>query len=98
VVICQKKQKHCFPGEIELGDCWVALSLADDSGLILAARVGKHKDELIAELIVSTEGKTDCKNLNTDEWGGYERILSEEVDHYIGKDETQRLERTNGII
>lgn len=33
------------------------LSLADSSGLTLAARVGKHTDELIEEL-VSTKGKT----------------------------------------
>jgi hypothetical protein len=33
-----------------------------------------------------------------DDWGGYERVLPLEVQHYIGKDKTQRLERTNGIV
>ncbi|MBE9180018.1 hypothetical protein IQ268_15720 [Oculatella sp. LEGE 06141] len=36
------------------------MSLADSSGLILAARVSKHTDELIEEVVVSTEGKTAC--------------------------------------
>jgi hypothetical protein len=31
------------------------MSLADSSGLILAARVGKHTDELIEELVVSSD-------------------------------------------
>lgn len=80
------------------GDCWIGISLASDSGLIIAARVGKHTDSFLEELVFSTEGKTDCKYWNTDNWGGYERVLGEEYDHYIGKDRTQRLERTNGIV
>jgi insertion element IS1 protein InsB len=47
VVICFKKQKQCLPAELEAGDCWIAVGLANSSGLILAARVGKHTDELI---------------------------------------------------
>lgn len=73
------------------------VSLADSSGLILAARVGKHTDELIEALVVSSEGKTTCKQWNSDDWGGYERVLPPEILHYIGKDKTQRLERTNGM-
>jgi IS1 family transposase len=72
--------------------------LADSSGLILAARVGEHTDELIEELVVSSEGKTACKHFNSDAWGGYERVLPLEILHRISKDKTQRLERTNGII
>jgi IS1 family transposase len=98
VVIRAKKQKQCLPEDLKVGDCWIAISLADSSGLILAARVGKHTDELLEELIVSTEGKTDCKQWNSDDWGGYERVLPLEIEHYIGKDQTQRLERTNGIV
>jgi hypothetical protein len=64
-----------------VGDCWIGLSLADSSGLILAARVGKHTDGLYAfggakpyeELVVTTEGKTACNRWNSDGWGGYER-------------------------
>jgi len=74
------------------------MTLADCSGLILAARVGKHTDALLEELVVSTEGKTDCKQWNSDDWAGYERVLPPEIEHYIGKDQTQRLERTNGIV
>ncbi len=98
MVICRKKQKQCFPEELTVGDCWIAVSLADSSGLILAARLGKHTDELIEELIVSSEGKTACKRFNSDDWGGYERVLPPEILHHIGKDKTQRLERTNGIV
>ena len=98
MVICRKKQNHCLPQEIETGDCWIALSLAQLSGLILTGRVGKHTDELAQELVTSTEGKSDCKQWHTDGWGGYERVLNNEVDHYIGKALTQRLERTNGIV
>jgi len=106
VVIRRKKQKQCLPGELEIGDCWIGVSLADSSGLILAARVEKHTDDLIEALGVSSEGKTDCKRWNSDVrlwrsealWGGYERVLPPEILHYIGKDKTQRLERTNGIV
>jgi len=87
-----------LPSELESGDCWIGVSIAEDSGLILAARVGKHTDELIEEIVESTEGKTDCQNWNTDGWGGYERVLAEDVEHYIGKDRTQKVERTNGIL
>jgi len=48
--------------------------------------------------VVSTFGKTNSKQWNTDGWGGYERVVPPEVEHYIGKDRTQRLERTNGSI
>jgi IS1 family transposase len=65
---------------------------------ILAARVGKHTDKLIDELVVNTEGKTNCKQFNSDDWGGYERVLAPEIQHNIGKDKTPRLERTNGIV
>jgi IS1 family transposase len=98
VVVCFKKQKQCLPQELEAGDCWIAVSLADSSGLILAARVGKHTDELIEALVVSSEGKTACKQFNSDDWGGYGRVLPAEILHHIAKDKTQRLERTNGEL
>ena len=31
--------------------------------------MGKHTDKLIEELVVTTEGKTDCKQWNSDDWG-----------------------------
>jgi len=98
MVICHKKQKQCLRDELEAGDCWIGVSLANSSGLILAARVGKHTDELIEELVVSSEGRTACKRWNSDEWGGYERVLPPEMLHQIGKGRTQRLERTNGVV
>ena len=98
MVLCPKKQKQCLCSELAAGDCWIGMSLANFSGLILAARVGKHTDRLIEELVVSTQGKTDCKQWNSDDWGGYERVLPPEILHHIGKDKTQRLERTNGIV
>lgn len=39
--------------------------------------------ELAAELVVSTQAKTDCKEWHTDGWSGYERVLPDEVEHYI---------------
>jgi IS1 family transposase len=98
VVVCPKKQKHCLPEELETGDCWIALSLAQLNGLILSGRVGKHTDELAIELVSSTQAKTDCSEWHTDGWSGYERVLDDEVEHYISKALTQRLERTNGIV
>ncbi len=65
-----------------------------ERGLILATRVGKQSNEFIAELIANTEGKTSCKNWYTDDWGGYEPVVPPEVEHIIGKDQTQQ-ERTN---
>jgi IS1 family transposase len=69
------------------------------SGLILCGRVGKHTDALAIELVSSTQGKTDCKEWGTDGWGAYERALcSDEIEHYISKALTQRIERTNGVL
>ena len=81
-----------------IGDCWIGLTQAQGSGLILATRVGKHTDEFIAQLIANTEGKTNCHQWLTDGWGGYQRVLGNEVRHIIGKAQTQQLERTNGIL
>ena len=85
-----KKQKKCQSVELLTGDCWIGLSLATDSGLILAACVGKHTDDFLKELVVSTQGKTDCTDWNTEGWGGYERVLPPEIAHCIGKENTQR--------
>ncbi len=99
MVVCPKKiLHHCLPEELEAGDCWIALSLAQLNGLILSGRVGKRTDSLAIELVANTEGKTECKEWDTDGWQGYERVLPHEVDHYISKVLTQRLERTNGIL
>ena len=81
-----------------VGDCWIGMTQAQGSGLILATRVGKHTDEFIAQLVMNTEGKTACQQWYTDGWGSYERVLGREVRHIIGKDQTQQLERTNGIL
>jgi len=75
----------------------MGLSLACSSGLILTACVGKHTDAFIAQLVLNTEGNTECRQFNSDDWGGYERVLPPEIDHYIGKDKTQRLERTRRL-
>ncbi len=53
-----------------IGDCWIGLTQAQGSGLIIVARVGKHTDEVITQLIVNTEGKTNCPQWHTDGWGG----------------------------
>lgn len=98
MVVHSKKQKQCELEELNVGDCWIGISLDKSSGLILSARVGKHTDQFLAELIANTEGKTNCKHWYTDDWGGYERVFTPEVTHIIGKDNTQRLERTNGIV
>ena len=98
MVVCGKKQRQCLPEELEVGDCWIALSLSQLNGLILAGRVGKHTDELAEELVHSTQAKTNCKEWHTDGWGGYERVFDYEVKHYISKALTQRLERTLGIV
>ena len=88
-----------MPEELVAGDCWIALSLASLSGLIFTGRVGKHTDELAAELVLNTQGKTECKKWHTDGWSGYERVLCDcEIEHYISKALTQRSERTNGIL
>jgi len=87
-----------LPDELVAGDCWIALSLAQLSGLIVCGGVGKHTDVLVQELVASTEGKTDCTEWHTDGWEAYERVLTNEASHYISKALTQRLERTNGIV
>jgi hypothetical protein len=88
-----KKTIHrCLPEELVAGDCWIALSLVQLSGLILCGRVGKHSDDLAIELVTSTQGKTDCTEWNSDGWESYERALGVMVDHYVSKALTQRSE------
>ncbi len=48
--------------------------------------------------MVSTEGKTACREWDTDGWGGYERVFTPEIDRYIGKTLTQLNERNNGMV
>lgn len=48
----------------------IAVSWAQLSRLILCGRVGKHTDELAAELVHSTQAKTDCQQWQTDGWSG----------------------------
>jgi insertion element IS1 protein InsB len=72
--------------------------LADDSGLVICGRVGKHTDRYIEEIIVTMQGRTSCQDLHTDDWCGYEQVIPVELEHTIGKDGRQRLERTNGIL
>ena len=52
MVFCQKKQKQCLPEELNVGGCWIGLSLAKDSGLILSVRIGKHTDAFLDELVI----------------------------------------------
>lgn len=54
MVIRLKKQKHCSTPELEVGDCWISLSVASSSDLILAARVSKHTDAFIEQLVINT--------------------------------------------
>lgn len=74
------------------------MSLAKESGLILSGRVGKHTDALAEELAWNTEGKTDALTWSADGWQAYQRVLAPEVELWVGKTGTQRLERTNGIV
>jgi len=62
----EKNTHHYLPQELEAGDCWIAVSLAQLSGLILCGRIGKHTDELAQELVASTQAKTSCKEWGTD--------------------------------
>lgn len=87
-----------MPALPETGDCWIAISLAQLSGLVLSGRIGKHTDELATELLTSTEGKTECREWHTDGWRGYQRVLPSQIEHYVSKALTQRLERTNGTL
>jgi hypothetical protein len=80
------------------GEYWIGLSLTNDTGLILAERVSLPTDCFLAQLVVTTEGKTDCEHWNTDGCSGYKRMIPEEFDHQVVKQGTQRLERTNTIV
>ncbi|MDE5099519.1 MAG: hypothetical protein O4861_14760 [Trichodesmium sp. St16_bin4-tuft] len=53
----------------------MASPYASSSRLILSAKVSKHTDQFIEELILKTEGKTSCKKWLTYDGGGYERVL-----------------------
>jgi hypothetical protein len=86
----EQNTHHCLPDELVAGDCSIALSLAQLSGLILCGRVGKHTDELVQELVASTESKTDCQEWHTDGWEASERVLTPEASHYVSQALTQR--------
>jgi insertion element IS1 protein InsB len=65
LVFRSKKQKCCQPHELIIEDCWIGMTQAGKSGLIIATRVGKHTDEFISQLVVNTEDKTDCHQWHT---------------------------------
>lgn len=44
--LLKKALHHCLPEELEAGDCWIALSLAQLSGLILS---GAQRADLTSE-------------------------------------------------
>ncbi len=46
----QKNMHHCQSNEMIAGDCWIGMTQASSSGLILTGRVGKHTDQFIEEL------------------------------------------------
>lgn len=94
----KKKQKHVLPEAIDVGDCSIEVTIAEESGLILSARVGKHTDQFLEELVCSTEGKTDCYPWDSDGWSVYEQVLPDCITLWVGKAGTQKLERTNGIL
>ena len=62
------KQKNCLEEDITRGDCWIGIAQAKASGLILAYKVGKHRDKFIEEIIINTEIKTESNILFTDGW------------------------------
>ncbi len=47
-----------------MGDCSIGVSLDALSGLIIAARVGKHSDRFLEELILNTKGKIVITSLS----------------------------------
>lgn len=72
----QEKQRPCIPDELMGGECWIRMTQAISSGLILATRVGKHTDEFISQLVVNTEDKTDCQ-----QWHRRARVFGSNVKH-----------------
>ncbi|MGK7894203.1 MAG: IS1 family transposase, partial [Xenococcus sp. (in: cyanobacteria)] len=56
---------------------------------------------LLLKLIITDlpeKSKTNCLQWHTDGWGSYERVFGSEIRQIIGKDKTQTLEKTNGIL
>ncbi len=41
----QKNRPQCQSNELRAGDCWMGMTQASSSGLILTGRVGKHTDQ-----------------------------------------------------
>lgn len=66
-------------------------------GLILAASVGKQRIHSSSNYF-QCRRKNPCKQFNTDDWDGHERVLAPEIKPDIGKNKIQRLERTNGTV
>lgn len=53
-ILVIKKTEARKVADVEMGDYWIGISLASNSGLIIAARVGKHTDSFLEELMLST--------------------------------------------
>ncbi len=75
------------------------LSLLKYTPFFNTARAGKHTDVFIKELVNSiSEGKTNCPNWNTYGWGCRKRVLPSEINHQIGRENTQRLKTIIRIL
>lgn len=73
---------------------WTWYVLDCKSGLIIAWRNGRRKDEVLRELV------EDVKDLpiticHTDDWAAYRRCFPATWRHEIGKDNTWKIERRN---
>ena len=70
---------------------WLWHAIDHRTGEVLAHVLGKRKDEVFKRLKVLLE-PFGINHYYTDDWGAYERHLDEKK-HYIGKHDTQKIER-----
>jgi insertion element IS1 protein InsB len=72
---------------------WLWLAIHHETRVVLAYTFGTRTDDVFREL----KGLLEPFGITvffTDDWGAYERNLPEH-NHYIGKSNTQRIERKN---
>ena len=73
---------------------WTWYLIERHSGIIIAWENGRRQDKVLKRLLKSV-AHLPIRICYTDDWGAYSRLFPEAYIHFIGKDNTWKIERKN---
>lgn len=73
---------------------WTWYIVERKTGVIVAWENGKRADKVLKTLLKSVE-KIPIKYAFSDDWKAYEKLFPKHYSHFVGKDNTWKIERKN---